>query len=107
ALQGWMAYRARRVVGMAVDGPLGVGVHVVWFHSPTCGPCRAMQPAIDALASTHPGLHPVDVTVDPALAAKLGVMATPTTVRVADGTVTASRVGVMREAELEAWLAPG
>jgi len=74
---------------------------LLWFHSPRCGPCRAMRPAAEALAAAG-RLVPVDVTADLALAQALGVRATPTTVRLRAGMVVAVRLGALRAAELEA-----
>ncbi len=83
------------------------GAALVWFHSPSCGPCRAMEPAVEALAAGGHTVIAIDVTLRRADAYAWSVMATPTSVFVRDGTITASRVGALPKATLEALLSAG
>lgn len=98
------ARASRAAVGRAAPslGPLGDAEgRLVWFHAPSCGPCRAMHPDIAALGAR---VIAVDVSQQPALAAQFGVVATPTTVRVKDGHILASRVGRLGRTQLVALL---
>lgn len=83
------------------------GTALVWFHSASCGPCRAMEPAVEALAASGHTVVSIDVVVRRADAYAWSVMATPTSVFVRDGQITASRVGAMSRAALEALLSAG
>lgn len=76
--------RPMPTVGPAID-PVGPGL--VYFFSPTCGPCRQMSPGIDTLLHEGLPIHKVDVseTIDVAMAWR--VMMTPTTIVVRDGAV--------------------
>jgi thiol-disulfide isomerase/thioredoxin len=76
------------------------GDTLLWFHSPSCGPCRAMYPDVKALEADGK-LHVVDVTQHFDVARAFKVMATPTTVRVKHGRIVAVRAGVLRGKALE------
>lgn len=106
--QLWMTLRARRSVGQSAPeiGPaLAPGAALVYFSSPTCGPCRAMTPRIEALRSHGAQIHTVDVTQQPEVASAYGVMATPTTVAVRDGLICEVIVGIVPQEKLIALLA--
>ena len=91
-LQWWVGHRGRRAEGQPVpklSGALGERLAedvVLWFHSPTCAPCRVMQPEVDALVARGEAVA-IDVTEDFETAKAFGVMATPTTVWVRGGVV--------------------
>jgi thioredoxin 1 len=105
AMQVVMRRRARGMAGTplpALAGPAGERLSrathgLVYFWSPTCGACRAITPRVRALAAANPDVLAVDVTQDPGLARALGVMATPTFVEVAGGTLVAHHVGPVRD----------
>lgn len=103
-----LAARSRRSVGAEAAPVGGAAVEdgLVYFYSPTCGPCRAMSPAVHALKAAGKPVHAVDVTRDPATAGAYGVMATPTTVAVRAGRVVDVKLGVLSPAHLAAMLDP-
>lgn len=95
--------RARVGQAAASLGPLGDPEgKLVWFHGPSCAPCRAMHPAVRALGDR---VIAVDVSEHLDLARAYGVMATPTTVRVHRGQIVDARAGLLRPPELAAMLA--
>ena len=100
-LQLWMARRAAALKGSRapeLTGELGTAVRgdaILFFHSPSCGPCRAMHPTVDRFAKTDARVKSVDVTLDGAAAMAFGVMATPTTIVVRDGVVVDSQLGMI------------
>lgn len=110
AFQAVLARRSRRREGTAVGAlpaPHDAWARedaLWWFHSPTCGPCRAMRGEVADLEASG-RLHVVDVSTHPEVARALTVMATPTTVHIRDGRIVAVRVGVLRRDQLEALLA--
>jgi thioredoxin 1 len=103
ALQLRSLWGARRLRGRAV-ADAGHGRQVFYFHSPHCGPCRALTPMVQRLAAEYPQLRAVDATADPELARRFGIMGTPTFVATDDGLIGEVVVGGMTEARLKTWL---
>ncbi len=105
-LLGRLARRAEGRPLPAVDDPLLAELPprvLLWFHSPTCGPCRAMEPAVRTLTARGLAI-PVDVRRHLPLARACGVLATPTTILVDGGTLAAIRIGPAGLQQLEALL---
>lgn len=102
--------RVRRGTGSGLAGWGEPGaVVLLQLSSPVCAPCRQARGVLAALAAATPGLRHVEVDVSerPELAARLGVMRTPTTVALDDAGRELLRVsGVPRPTELTAALAP-
>lgn len=105
----WLLGRfAKRMEGQPVPplegewAEIASGNAVLWFHSPSCGPCRQMHPYVRAS-----GAHEVDVSKPDAMAVAqaFGIMGTPTTVAIKDGQVMTVRMGVVPKAEFEALVA--
>jgi thioredoxin 1 len=70
---------------------------LVDFFAPWCGPCRALAPALDAIAKTYDGrIKVVKVNVDDAgeLAAQYQIQGVPTLMVFRDGKVVETMVGV-------------
>jgi len=94
--------RARALVGApvpALPGPVGEAVGraqpvLLYFFSPGCAACTFITPKVRELQAQHPGVFAVDVSRDLSLASPLRVMATPTTVEIADGKIVGYHVGV-------------
>lgn len=93
--------RAGRLVGQplpALPGETGAQLSretraLVYFFTPSCAVCRALTPRMLALAEQGRPVFPVDATRDPELARALSVLATPTTLEVADGRVVQVFIG--------------
>lgn len=66
---------------------------LVYFFSPQCGACRAITPRVRELSKKHPGVFAVDVMQDMGIASALRVMATPSSVEIADGKVVGYHIG--------------
>jgi thioredoxin 1 len=78
---------------------------VVDFSAEWCGPCKAIQPLMEALASEYAGrvtFAKVDVDSSPTLAARYGVRAVPTVMVVANGEVDRVFVGARPPQEYRA-----
>jgi thioredoxin 2 len=81
--------------------PVLVDLWATW-----CGPCRAVSPALERLATTCAGrvkLVKVDVDAAPRLARRFGVRAVPALV-LDRGEVVARQAGAAPEPALRAWL---
>lgn len=76
------------------------------FGSPTCGPCKSMEPALVALESAQSQLSVVriDVTEVPEVAAKFGVRAVPTLILLEDGAPLAVSTGAKTFSELQSFV---
>jgi len=98
---------ARRQLGRPVDSAAkggGEGDRLIYFYSPTCGPCRSMTPIIDQLARDNPRVFKVNVMEDLETARAFNIRATPTTVLVKDERVLDIVLGAKGQKQLESLL---
>lgn len=87
---------------LKANGPVLVDFWAEW-----CGPCRALGPSLDALA-TEKGqqIKVVKVNIDdnPNAPSKYGVRSIPTMLIFKDGQVVAQTVGSMAKSDLFKWV---
>lgn len=83
--------------------PVLVDFFAVW-----CGPCKAMSPALDALAAELKGklkVVKVDVDQSPGITQRYGIRAMPTLMVFKGGQVAAQHVGALvQKKKLEDWV---
>jgi len=73
------------------------------FYADWCGPCRALAPALERFADSHPDVDVRKINVDenPRIAQEFGVRGIPTLVVLENGRETGRRIGGAGEAEIE------
>ncbi|MBV1694637.1 MAG: thioredoxin [Hyphomicrobiales bacterium] len=81
---------------------------LVDFFAEWCGPCKAMAPAIDQVASEMKGkvkIAKIDVDENPAITQQYRIQAMPTLMIFKGGKVAAQHVGAMvQKKKLEDWI---
>src|ERR687885_832582 len=76
---------------------------LVDFWAEWCGPCHAIAPVLDQIASERSDLKVVKLNIDeePSVAQRYGVMSIPTLILFKDGEPAAAAVGAMPKSMLE------
>ncbi len=77
---------------------------LVDFWSPSCGPCRLLVPALNALAKANANaavVAKVNVATNATLAAKLGIASLPTLLLFKNGQVVSRLSGFQKQSKLQ------
>ena len=81
---------------------------LVDFFAEWCGPCKAMAPALEAVAADMKGkvkIAKLDVDQNPAVTQKYAIQAMPTMMIFKDGKKVAERVGALtQKKQLQDWI---
>jgi thioredoxin 1 len=81
---------------------------VVDFYAEWCGPCKAMAPALEQVATEMQGkvkVVKVDVDQNPGITQQFRIQAMPTLMVFKDGKVANQHVGALvQKSKLEAWI---
>ncbi len=81
---------------------------LVDFHATWCGPCKAMAPALEQVATELAGkvkVVKVDVDENPKVTGEYGIRAMPTLLLFKGGKVAAQHTGaIVQKKKLEEWI---
>src|SRR5574338_62979 len=81
---------------------------VVDFFAEWCGPCKAMAPALEQVATEMKGkikVAKIDVDANPEITQRYRIQAMPTLMIFKDGKVAAQRVGALvQKKQLQDWI---
>jgi len=83
------------------------GLVLVDFWAEWCGPCRAVAPSLEALATTYGDrvqIKKLNVDDSPLTPTSFGVRSIPTLLLFDRGQIVATKVGAAPKAALDAWL---
>lgn len=101
----WVANITGAEFGAAIAGSAMPVLVDLW--APWCGPCRAVAPALEAIAAEQAGhLRVMKVNVDqaPDVSAQLGVQGIPTMLLFNNGAEVARQVGALPADAIRRWL---
>jgi thioredoxin 1 len=80
---------------------------LVDFWAEWCGPCRAIAPVLEELATELQGkvkIVKLNVDENPQIAAKYGIMSIPTLMIFKNGELASRQVGAAPKQKLEQWI---
>lgn len=82
------------------DAPLAI----VDFYAPWCGPCKTMEPSLEAVDGNGVDVFKVDIDESPELAVRYGIRSVPTLLVTKGGEVVDMKVGAQSLGQLQSWI---
>lgn len=97
---------AIKVTDANFEGIIGDGISLVDFFAPWCGPCKAMSPIIEEIASEYPNVKigKMDVDENSETPTKLGIRSIPTLILYKNGEMIERKVGALSKDQLRSMI---
>lgn len=79
---------------------------IIDFYSPSCAPCKMMEPLLEKLENQHENyiFVKVDISSNEEIAKDFCVRSVPTLMMFDDGVLSATKVGLLSEDKLKAFI---
>ena len=80
---------------------------LVDFWAEWCGPCKALGPILESVASQLDGkvsVKKINIDENPQAPANFGIRSIPTIILFKDGSVTDTKIGLNSEEDLKNWI---
>jgi len=80
---------------------------LVDFWAEWCGPCKALGPILESVASQLDGkvsIKKINIDENPQAPANFGIRSIPTIILFKDGSVTDTKIGLNSEEDLKNWV---
>ncbi len=100
AIQSQLAEWHENEFNVAMKAP---EISVIEFGAPWCHACKATEPVVAELAGDYPNVKfaKIDVSKNPALASRMGVMSLPNILILANGKIVEQIIGAANRAKIE------
>jgi len=77
---------------------------LIEFMAPWCGPCKSMEPHLEAIDGKPAAVFKVDIDKNPDLALKFGIRGVPSMILMKNGEIADMKSGAQSASQLSSWI---